>query len=104
MRFEETALSTMACSRSALSRCGDCRVNSSCLPMASPRSARYQPVAAGIEVLDLEICCTVIMVQRSRLMPGWMTRSRLLHFEVFDLRRRGLILILGHFGFGDGFE
>src|SRR5205807_10234079 len=48
MRLEETALSIRACSRKTLSRCGDCFVKSSCLPRASPRSAKYQAVVVGM--------------------------------------------------------
>jgi hypothetical protein len=44
---DEMALSMRACSRSARSFCGDCLVNSSCLPSASPRSLRCQAVAVG---------------------------------------------------------
>jgi hypothetical protein len=47
MRLEEMALSISACSRSTLSFCGDWRVNNSCLPRASPRSARYHAVRVG---------------------------------------------------------
>lgn len=42
--FDDTALSIKACSRRTLSRWGACFVNSSCLPRASPRSARYHDV------------------------------------------------------------
>src|SRR5438874_9353916 len=44
MRLEEIALSMSACSRSTLSFWGDWRVNNSCLPRASARSARYHVV------------------------------------------------------------
>src|SRR2546422_4052425 len=48
MRLEEIALSMSACSRKTLSRCGACLVKSSCLPRASPRSAKYQAVVVGM--------------------------------------------------------
>jgi len=47
IRLDDTALSINACSHKTRSRYGDCLVNSTCLPRASPKSARYQAVVAG---------------------------------------------------------
>lgn len=43
-------LAISACSRKALRRCRDCRVQSSCLPRNSPRSERYQAAAGGLSL------------------------------------------------------
>lgn len=61
MRLDETALSISACSRSTLSFCGDCRVNSSCLPRASVRPARVQTTVVGIDEGRRENCPRVII-------------------------------------------
>lgn len=47
IRFDEIALSIIACSRNTFNFCGDCFRNNSCFPRASPRSARYHPHIAG---------------------------------------------------------
>ncbi len=61
MRLEETALSMRACSRKTFSRCGDCRVNNSCFPLASPKSARYHEVVIGRYSCLSESCRKVII-------------------------------------------
>ncbi len=61
IRLDDMALSIRACSRSALRRCGDCRVYNSCFPRASPRSDRYQEVAAGTDSNFREKSRKVIM-------------------------------------------
>jgi len=49
------------CSRNTLSIWGVCLVKSSCLPRASPRSARYHEVVAGMLSGLCENCRSVIM-------------------------------------------
>jgi hypothetical protein len=61
MRLDDTALSIRACSRRALSFCGACLVNSSCLPRNWATSARYHEVAAGMADACSKNCRNVIM-------------------------------------------
>src|SRR5258708_3553762 len=60
IRLEDTALSIKACSRRALSFCGDCFVNNSCFPSDWPKSARYQEVAPGTLLSGSSNCRKVI--------------------------------------------
>lgn len=67
IRLEEMALSIKACSRKTFSTWGDCRVKSSCLPRASPRSARYHVVVAGNVSIPDANCRRVITTHCLRL-------------------------------------
>src|SRR3989338_8392232 len=88
IRLDETALSIRACSRKTLSLCGDCFVKSSCLPRASPRSARYHEVVVGMLSGLEENCWSVIMLlacHTARLSPEPALAGQSIHF---DLMRR----------------
>ena len=54
----------MAFSRKTFSLWGDCLVKSSCFPRASPRSARYQAVAAGI-VSGFDLNCRKVIISQT---------------------------------------